>query len=108
MGSQIKVAGRMSHKKIVRNTAGDIIDWLDEANGGWIIRKGQIVNQAFIDEMHKKEEDRKTAAKAMAEQTTNPTAPDRTVAPSKIDELEKRQNSMDSKLDAILAALSKK
>lgn len=98
----------MSHKKIVRNTAGDIIDWLDEANGGWIIRKGQIVNQAFIDEMHRKEEDRKTAAKAMAEQRSTPDAPDRTVAPSKMDELEKRIDSQDAKLDAILAALNKK
>jgi hypothetical protein len=98
----------MSHKRIVRNTAGDIIDWLDEEHGGWIIRKGVVVNQEFIDEMRKKEEDRKIAARAQAEQITNPTAPDRTAAPSKLDELEKRIDSQDAKLDAILAALSKK
>lgn len=98
----------MAHKRIVRNTAGDIIDWLDETKGGWIIRKGVVVNQAVIDEMAKVEEDRKIAAKALAQQVTHENAPDRTVAPSKMDELEKRIDSQDAKLDAILAALSKK
>ena len=97
----------MAHKKIVRNSSGDIIDWMDETKGGWIIRKGQIVNQAVIDEMARIEQDKRTAGRAMAEQVTHSNVPDRTASPSKTDELEKRIDAQDAKRDAILAALSK-
>ena len=37
-------------KSILRDTNGQIINWLDEANGGWIIRNRQVVNQARYDQ----------------------------------------------------------
>lgn len=113
----INVAARLARKKIVKDTAGNIIDWIDETNGGWIIRKGAIVNQERYNEHLQQQEDLKIAARAIAEQTTNPNAPDRTVAPiqaqkieeqaTKVEELDKKVTEMDGKLDAILKALQK-
>lgn len=81
----------------------------DETDGGVIISKGRVVNQAKIDEIKKKEDDRKVAARAEAEASVVPQhiAEERAVAPSKMQELEKRINAQDEKLDAILAALKK-
>lgn len=113
--SNINVHGHLYKKRIVRNTAGQIIDWQDEANGGWIIRKGQIVNQERYDEWKKQEEDKKIAAQAILNQKVDPNAPDRTVTAkeaveqqNKQQELEQRIDAQDKKLDAILEALSKK
>lgn len=107
--------GTLHKKRIVRNMNGDIIDWLDETDGGWIIRRGKIVNQAKIDEMKKKEEDRKIAAQAVLNQKVDENAPDRTVTAkeaianqNKTQELEQRIDAQDKKLDAILELLSKK
>ena len=103
----INTSGHLYRKRTVRSLSGNIIDMSDEANGGVIISKGRVVNQEYVDELARKEADRKLAGKAMAEQVTIPDAPDRTAPPSRIDELEKRINSQDAKLDAILAALNK-
>ena len=99
--------GDLHKKKTVRNLSGEIIDMLDETNGGWIIRNKQVVNPERYAELQKIEQDKLVAAKAMAEQVSSPTAPDRTVAPSKVDVLEKKVAGMEGKLDEILKALNK-
>lgn len=106
MGS-VNIAGRMAKKSIVRDLQGQIINLLDESDGGWIIRNRQVVNPEKYAEMLKKEEDRKTAALAIANQKVDDNAPDRTQAPGKVEALEKRIDDMDNKLDAILNALKK-
>lgn len=107
--------GHLYKKRIVRNTNGDIIDWLDETDGGWIIRKGQIINQEKIDEYKKKEEDKRLASQAILHQKVDEDAPDRTVTAdeaiknqSRIDTIEKRLDGTDEKLDKILSMLSNK
>ena len=102
----IKV-GRLAKNRLVKDLGGNIIDWYDEANGGWIVQKRQIVNMDKWNEHLQKEKDRQEAAKAVTMQKVDPKAPDRSVNPSKIDELEKRIDGVDSKLDAILSALKK-
>jgi len=101
-------------KSILRDTNGRIINWLDEANGGWIIKNRQVVNQARYDEELQKEKDKLTASSAIAEQVVATpenlalrTGIIRTDNPSKVDELEKKVNDMDSKLEAILKAVAK-
>ena len=88
--------------------SGQIIDMFDEADGGWIIQKGRVVNQDKYDEMIRKEEDRKIAAQAVTQQVSSPMAEERTQAPGKLEALEKRIDSQDAKLDKILETLSKK
>ncbi len=104
----------MARKSIAKNTAGQIIDWLDETNGGWIIRKGQIVNQEKYEEFKKIEEDKKLAAQAIAFQKVSNDVPDRTVTATeaiqnnkRMDDLEAKISEQDNKLDAILKALQK-
>lgn len=93
---------------------GTIRELYDEADGGWIIRGGRVVNQEKFNEMKKIEEDKKLAAQAVLHQKVEENTPDRTVKAeeaiknqSRLDELEKKQDSMDSKLDAILKAIQK-
>jgi hypothetical protein len=100
--------GHLFRKRTVRNLRGQIIDMSDESDGGVIISKGRVVNQEKIDEIAKKELDRKTAAtEATQVHVHEQVAEQRTVAPTKMQELEKRIDSQDAKLDAILAALKK-
>lgn len=98
---------------------GEIIDMVDEANGGALIAKGRVVNQERINEIAAIEEDKRKSAQALTAQVENPNAEDRTMKAeeviaknNKVDELEKRMEKrmeeQDTKLDAILAALSKK
>jgi hypothetical protein len=88
---------------------GEIIDMVDQADGGVIISKGRVVNQEKINEMAAKERDRQSAQQALTAQVVNPQAPiaERNAAPGKLEALEKRIDSQDAKLDAILAALKK-
>lgn len=99
--------GQLFRKRTVRKLDGSIYDLVDEADGGVIISKGRIVNQEKIDELAKKQKDRETAAQAITQQVSHPTAPDRTSSPSKVDALEKKVEGMETKLDAILKALQK-
>lgn len=101
--------GHLYRKRTVRKLDGTIYDLVDEADGGVIISKGRVVNQERINEMAKKEMDRKTAATAQTQQVAAPVekVEERAVAPSKMQELEKRIDLQDAKLDAILAALKK-
>lgn len=83
---------------------------IDETDGsGVIIRKGQVINQAKVDELARIEEDKRKAATAFTAEVSAPpaVAEQRVVQPSKLEELEKRINGQDAKLDAILAALKK-
>lgn len=84
---------------------------LDETDGsGVIISKGRVVNEEKVIEINKKEEDRKMAATAFTQEVKVPEAiaEQRVVAPTKMQEMEKKIEAQDAKLDAILAALSKK
>ena len=102
--------GHLYRKRTVRNLKGQIIDMVDETDGGVIISKGNVVNQAKMDEIKRKEDDKKVAARAQAEGVSVPQhiVEERASSPSKFQELEKRINDQDSKLDVILELLKKK
>lgn len=103
--------GHLYRKRTVRNLAGQVIDMLDETDGsGVIISKGRVVNEDKVIEINKKEEDRKLAATAFVNPVDAPeeVREQRTVAPSKMQEMEAKIEAQDKKLDAILQALSKK
>lgn len=102
--------GHLYRKRTVRGLSGNIIDMVDETNGGVIIAKGRVVNQERIDELARIEKDRQTAAQAQAQPVEVPQelSEQRVAAPTKLQEMEKRIEAQDAKLDAILAALKKK
>lgn len=103
--------GHLFRKRTVRNLGGGIIDMLDEANGGVLIRKGQVVNQERINELAKIEEDKRKAATAFAQpaEAPNPAAvEERNVAPSKMEALETKVNDMEGNIKTILDLLQKK
>lgn len=81
---------------------------LDEANGGYIVRNGIVVNQERWAELQKIEEDKRKAAQAVNHQATVPPAldADRATQPTRVDALEKKVGEIDGKLDAILKAIS--
>lgn len=102
--------GRLAKNRVVRDLHGNIIDWFDEARGGWIIQKRAIVRPDIIEEEQRKERDKQEAAKAhtMAKVRKEEDYP--LEAPGtnkKITELETKVADMDNKLDAILNALKK-
>lgn len=101
--------GQLYRKRTVRKLDGSIVDMTDEANGGAIISKGRVVNQERVDELAKLEEDRRIAGQAQANQVVAPAhvAEDRTTAPSKVAELEKKVESMSGDIAAILKLLQK-
>jgi len=105
----IRVASHMARKAVTRDLSGQIINLIDETDGGWIIRNRQVVNNEKWQRMLEIEKDKREAALAATKAINNPTAPvaDRNVAPSKTIELEKRVTDMESKLDAILKAVQK-
>lgn len=126
----------LRRKSILRDTSGNIINWLDEAGGGWIVRNRQVVNADKWNAILKAEEDKKIAIQAASQAVSaspqsealrsgkplqeireNPLPVVKPVVEkkkrvskkekSKVDELEKKVNSMDDKLNAILKALNK-
>lgn len=99
--------GHLARKRTVKDMAGNIIDMMDEVNGGYIVKGRQIVNPERWAELQAIEEDKKLAAKAVTMQKVDEKAPDRTVIPGKVEELEKKVTAMDDKLNAILEALKK-
>lgn len=103
----VRVAGHMARKSTVRDLSGSIINMLDEADGGWIIRNRQVVNQDKFNAYIQKEKDKVEAAQAVSHQVASPNVEERAIAPSKVDALEKKVEGMETKLDAILKALSK-
>lgn len=108
--------GTLYKKRVVKNLSGQIIDLVDETDGGWIIRGGRIINQEKYAELQKREEDKREAAKAMTqaiaaapevEAMRQGTAVQATASLERMEKLEKRIEEQDNKLDAILAALKK-
>ena len=106
----------LKRKSVLKDMNGNIINLLDEADGGWIIRGRQIVNQDKWNQILQKEEDKRLAAQASAEQVLAPKHIEAQRAgnkestvnpPDKVDLLEKKVDNMESKLDAILKALNK-
>jgi len=102
--------GQLFRKRTVRNLSGNIVDMQDDADGGVIISKGRVVNQEKIDEMALKELDRKIAARAQSEVSSAPQAvvEERAVAPTKMQELEKKVEGMEGNINKILELLQKK
>lgn len=116
----INVAGHMVRKSITKDTSGNIINMIDEKDGGWIVKNRQIVNQDKWNELVQKEADKREAAKAATEaigvspelsalrNKTGVTIEDLNSAKStdedRIDRLEKK---VDEKFDAILKLLQK-
>jgi len=110
----LNVASKMSRNKLVKDTQGNIIDWYDDKQGGWIVQKRQIVNQEAWNRYIQILKDKQEAMTAIGKQKVDDNAPDRTVVPSKVQELEKKQEEManeiketNTKLDAIIELLRK-
>lgn len=105
------VVGRLAKNKIVKDLNGGIIDWFDEANGGWIVQKRMIVNQEVWNNHLQKEQDKIEAASAISKAKIRDDYPenaDGTNSSSpKVQELENKVNAMDDKLNAIIEALKK-
>lgn len=99
--------GHLYRKRTVRNMNGQIVDMSDDTKGGVIIRKGQVVNQEAVDELARIEKDKQSAAQAATAQVASPHVEERVTQPTKVQELEKKMENMESKLDAILNALKK-
>lgn len=104
----------LRRKSITRDMSGNIINWLDEADGGWIIRGRQIVNQAKYDAYVKAENDKQIAARASAESVVASKEAEALRAGQLVEttktepsDLEKRVNDMENKLDLILKAVNK-
>lgn len=98
-------------KRTVRDSAGNIIDLLDEANGGYIIKNRQVVNQERYQEMMKVEQDRKEAAMAQALARTDESLPNRNVDPVSTNlkkEFDVFKKEVDDKFNAILEAIKNK
>lgn len=101
--------GHLYKKRTIRNLDGSIRLLQDDTRGGVIIQDGVVINQAVVDEMAEKERDRQMAA-TEATQVGVPQAviEERTVAPTKMQLLEKKVEDQDKKLDAILELLKNK
>lgn len=97
----------MARKTIVRDLSGNIITLIDENDGGYIIRNRIVVNPEKWEAVVKKEKDKQEAAKAQFDQKIDPNAPDRTVAPSKVDALEKKVAGIENNITEILSLLKK-
>lgn len=101
--------GHLYRKRTVRNLSGNIVDMQDDADGGVIISKGRVVNQDKIDELAFKEKDRQTAVVAQTQGIAVPqaVAEERAVAPTKMQELEKKVEGMEGNINKILELLQK-
>lgn len=120
----VNVAGHMARKSVTKDMRGNIINMIDEKDGGWIVRDRQIVNIEKWNELVKQEEDRKKAALAATEAIA--VSPELAAlrnkagvsqeelakvqsgqSTDKMQEFENRLNKQDEKLDAILNLLKK-
>lgn len=102
--------GNLHRKRTLKRwgQGNPIIELLDETDGGYIVRGGQVVNQEKWDALLKKEEDKRKAAQASAFAVQAATAPeDRNQAPTKVQELEKKVESIESDIKKILNLLQK-
>lgn len=100
--------GKLFKKTIVRGMDGGIRDMRDEANGGWIVRGGQVINQEKWQEYLKVQKDKEESAKAAAEPKIRQDYPETKESnPAVASKLEERVDKMEEKLAAILKAVSK-
>lgn len=102
--------GHLYKKRTVRNLNGGIKYMEDEANGGVLIRNGQVINQQRIDEIARIEEDKRNSATAFANPVEAPksvSVEERNVAPSKVEKLEKEVGDMKENIATILKLLQK-
>lgn len=108
--------GRLYRKRTVRSLDGSIREMVDQTGPGVIIKDYQVVNQDAINEMAKKEDDRRLAAVAETVKVEVPpeVAEIRAQTPTKLQDMEKKMQEtdtklkeVDSKLDLILKALQK-
>ena len=76
----------------MKDMSGNIINLLDETDGGYIIRNRQVVNQEKYDAIVKKEQDRQEAAKAVTMQVSSPHAEERNAVPGKQQDMQKEKN----------------
>lgn len=97
--------GKLFKKTIVRDMNGGIRDMRDEANGGWIVRGGQVVNQEKWNEYAKVQKDKQEALKAASEPKIREDYPEQN--PAVASQLEQRVDKMEETLAAILKAVSK-
>lgn len=118
----IQIAPRMAKRRLVKDLSGNIVDWYEEGNGGWIVRGREVVNQAKWEEIQQKQRDMAEAIKAPSMAKVDENAPDRTVSAKegvenlkkmseqekKVEKLEKEVSEVNTKLDAILNALNAK
>lgn len=105
--SDINIAPHMARKSTVRDLSGNLITLIDENDGGYIVRNRQVVNPEKWNVLVQKEKDKQEAAKAQGMQKVDANAPDRTVAPSKVDALEKKVAGMENNIAEILKLLQK-
>lgn len=107
----VNVAGHLAKNKIVKDMHGNIIDLYDESQGGWIVQKRAIVNQEAWQRLVQREQDKIEAAKAVTMAKIRDDYPETkegtNSSTGKVDELEKKVNAMDDKLEQILKALQK-
>lgn len=102
--------GKLHKNRIVKDLNGGIIDWYDEANGGWIVKSRGVVNKERWEEHIAKQKDKQEAAKAVANPKIRedyPETKEGATEPSKVEALEQRVSEMDNKLEAILKAVQK-
>lgn len=101
--------GHLYKKRTIRNLDGSIRLLQDDTMGGNIIVDGRVVNQEAIDILAEKEKDRQMAAtEATAVSAPQAVVEERVLAPTKMQELEKKVEDQDKKLDLILGLLQKK
>lgn len=102
--------GKLHKNRIVKDLNGGIIDWFDEANGGWIVKSRQVINKERWNQEMAKQQDKVDAAKAVTMAKVRedyPETKEGTTEPTKVDKLEKEVNEMKDTLQAILKAVQK-
>lgn len=111
--SDTKVGDHLYRRSIMRDFNGNIISMLDEADGGWIVKNRNVVNNEKWQRYLQIEQDKRDAASAVLLPLKEREADEAIIPPeiarpdTKISDLEKRVDTMDSKLDAILQAIKK-
>lgn len=100
--------GKLHKNRKVKDLNGNIIDWFDEANGGWIVKSRQVVNIERWNQEMAKQKDRELAAQAAASPKIRADYPETKESnPQVASKLEERVDKMEQTLEAILKAVSK-
>jgi hypothetical protein len=99
--------GALHKKTIVKDMRGNIVSLRDEANGGWIVRNRQVVNQDLWNAYLKKQQDIADAAKAMTAPKIRQDYPESKEGAPQPNQLEARVDKMEETLAAILKAVQK-